>query len=516
MRKSNLFRRCAGRLVPQALVIGLLVLTAASAIEAASWHNALSVYDMVRGPTPALQCPAQSVPLPVGTDPQSILNQHPNGTTFCLKAGVHRRRTIYLGTGDKLIGEFGATLRGSKVLPTWQTSGSLWFVWGQAQQGTVSTRECDTVHYCTRPEQLFRDGVLQTQVSRLQDLDQPNEWYFDYAADRIYVSSDPTSSVIEASVTSRAIVSGVNSVIKNIQIDQYATPATESHAVVTVKEGTTLEKTTIKNNAGTGVFITGSNVRVLFNILLSNGFQGFRAWRTQDALFVWNEVALNNTKGFALWGSDAGAGGGKVAESARFDLRRNWLHNNFGNGVWFDIENFSASIAENIAELNARHGIYYEISSDAEIRDNISRRNHEGGIIISNSRRIKVHGNRVAYNGTGIVGLLVCRGADFPLEDVEVFDNEIVAVADSDLSRGLAHNRASGIWVRTSCSEFANIDFDDWYEVRGNTFTNNDYWLTTGVKPLFLWTDGSGKVKEMNASEWTTSGNDVLGVFRFR
>jgi parallel beta-helix repeat protein len=67
------------------------------------------------GPQPAIRCPSGAVKIRLGRQIQPIVNAHPNGTSFCLKAGVHSVvSTIYPKTGQSFIGEYGAILDGGR------------------------------------------------------------------------------------------------------------------------------------------------------------------------------------------------------------------------------------------------------------------------------------------------------------------------------------------------------------------------------------------------------------------
>jgi len=58
----------------------------------------------------------------VGDDFQTVIESHPEGTTFIIKAGEHRLQTITARNGDTFLGELDAngnrltTLKGSKKL----------------------------------------------------------------------------------------------------------------------------------------------------------------------------------------------------------------------------------------------------------------------------------------------------------------------------------------------------------------------------------------------------------------
>ena len=66
------------------------------------------------GPRATITCPAGSVSIASDQSIQSLVNMHPGGTTFCLRAGVHRlTSSITPKTGNTFVGEYGAILDGT-------------------------------------------------------------------------------------------------------------------------------------------------------------------------------------------------------------------------------------------------------------------------------------------------------------------------------------------------------------------------------------------------------------------
>jgi parallel beta-helix repeat protein len=71
------------------------------------------------GPQSSITCPAGSVNLSPGDPLPETVGSFPNGTTFCLRAGVHYvTSAIVPKTGDVFVGEYGAVLDGSR----WSTT----------------------------------------------------------------------------------------------------------------------------------------------------------------------------------------------------------------------------------------------------------------------------------------------------------------------------------------------------------------------------------------------------------
>ena len=85
------------------------------------------------------QAVAQVVEIFPGTGIQTVVNAYAPGTTFRLKAGVHRLQTIRPRNGDRFVGEPGTVLSGARQLTTFRQSGSLWVAGGQTQEGIITT-----------------------------------------------------------------------------------------------------------------------------------------------------------------------------------------------------------------------------------------------------------------------------------------------------------------------------------------------------------------------------------------
>ena len=75
--------------------------------------------DPTYGPRASITCPSGAADIWPGSSIQTVVNNHPAGTTYCLRAGVHSRTSsITPKSGDTFVGEYGAILDGSG----WSTS----------------------------------------------------------------------------------------------------------------------------------------------------------------------------------------------------------------------------------------------------------------------------------------------------------------------------------------------------------------------------------------------------------
>lgn len=90
---------------------------------------------------PRFKPPAGAVLISPGTDIQSVVDKHPAGTAFLLKAGVHRLQSIvpkdnmsFYGEVDK-DGRLLTTINGANLITQFEREGELWVIAGQTQEG---------------------------------------------------------------------------------------------------------------------------------------------------------------------------------------------------------------------------------------------------------------------------------------------------------------------------------------------------------------------------------------------
>ena len=179
-------------------------------------------------------------------------------------------------------------------------------------------------------------------------------------------------------------VSGVT--IKYLTIQNFGRGADNNNeAVVNHDSGSnwTIEYNTIIHNDGAGVFL-GSGNSVRFNCLKENGQYGFSMYRPQvegdsaitDIILDHNEITGNNTDDWERRISGCGCtGAGKFWDVRGAQVTNNWIYNNRGPGLWADTNNIDFLIEGNFIDNNDGEGLFYEISYNATVRNNLFRRN---------------------------------------------------------------------------------------------------------------------------------------------
>lgn len=302
--------------------------------------------------------------------------------------------------------------------------------------------------------------------------------------------------------------------IHGLVIQNYV-PAAQWGAVqaggMSVSEGAhgwMIDSNEVRYNAAAGINI-GNATRIIGNNLHHNGQEGIGG--AGDSAWVQgNEIAFNNYQKQYSFGWEAGGAKIAVARGTRF--YQNYVHDNWGPGLWCDIDCYDTIFDGNRIENNADAGIFYEISYNAIIRNNSVTGNGYGnakwlygaGIFVSTSANVEVYGNTVTNNARGIAGVMQDRGTSKrygarTLDNLYVHDNVVTMV------QGAVD--ASGLGPVTGVGQ--DIGDDSYFTSHGNRFVNNTYYLGTRSE-YFEWMD-----KEMNAAMWQGYGQDVTGTFHY-
>lgn len=403
-----------------------------------------------------------------GDDLQAASRSHPEGTTFCLKAGVYRLASVVPKAAQRFVGEgLGTVLNGAKVLQATDArrDGSGHWYWAdQTQQddphGTLigsgyvpAPNEGDRYGqelFSTPSGQVADPPTRLQRVTALSDL-RPGRWYLDQTADRLYVADDPASlGLIETSVAAMAIgappgIDPSRVTIENMVVEKYASPA--QVGAVGTPEGTdwTIKWVTVRYNHGAGIelgpgtLVEHSSIHHMGQVGLTGGGDA----TTRPTIVRSTEVAYN----LALTFDPAWDGGGAKffqAYGRGLVVENCWFHHNAGYGLWLDIDNDGVIIRSNRVEANDRAGIFYEVSRNAQIYWNEVFGQTKGpdnalfegaGIFISNSADVDVYHNLIRDNANGIYVLEdrevtretanLFRSGLPHIEQVQIRDNDI-------------------------------------------------------------------------------------------
>jgi hypothetical protein len=278
-----------------------------------------------------------------------------------------------------------------------------------------------------------------------------------------------------------------NVTIRNVVVTRYTPPAHYGaiEAVWDHARGWVVEDCEVSYNQWAGIRI-GHDGIVRRCHVHHNGEFGLGG-TADNGLIEDNEVSYNNTGGHD---PDFAASGMKFISSEGLVVRNNYVHHNWGFGIWYDIDHNNGLIEGNLSEYNSRAGIHYEISYNGIIRNNIVRGGDSAGIVVSNAPNVEVYGNIVEDNAHGIRGIDANRGSGkygpYTLKDLWVHDNTI------SLPQG-----NNGIWGETSSTYTSNNNRFDRNTYR-NAHTNNPFW----------W-----KGQHVSWNAWQSDGQDPNGTF---
>ena len=425
-------------------------------------------------------------------DLASVVEQRPPGTTFCIGTGVHRlSRPVVPREGQRLIGEPGAILSGARPVREW-TEGNpgQWVAEDQTQE---VPRSGDGFPSLERPEAAFNEDVFvdDEALDRVLSRDRltTGRFYFDYAADRIYIAEDPRGRKIEAAVLP-LLIRGIEDdvVITGLVLEKAAGLGIDARGA----RGWTISHNEVRLNHQIGV-CSGSHSKVTDNFVHDQGQMGL-CGSGESLLVARNEIAYNNRAGYSTeTGGCWDAAGGKWVFATGLVIRNNNVHDNGCHGLWTDLNSSGVVYRDNWVEDNAGTGIVHEISYDAVVRDNVLSRNEEAGIYVASSPNVLVRSNTVLRNGLGII---VHQQADrgtgtrgpHETRGVRVVNNTIVMTSGYT---GLTQHGGN---------EEVLISHD-------NSFENNVYWTPHDGR---FWRLGS---ERLTSGEWSKTGQDEGALF---
>jgi hypothetical protein len=467
-----------------------------------------------------------------GDDLRRAVEEHPPGTTFCLRAGIHHPAGVVPKDGQRFVGAGQSTvLSGARTLAAADArrdAGGRWYWTGQTQRssphgtlvgtgGGVRPNQGDRYN-----EELFvtasgdrRDPARRYQrVLGLEELG-PGRWFLDQAAGRIYLADDPARlGLIETSVAPTAITAPTRArsakvLISNLVVEKYASAAQQAAVGGGGAVDWELRDLTVRYShgggaeLGPGTLMEGCKIQGMGQVgLLGGGDAVSRPTTLRDT-----EVSGNKALSFD---PDWEAGGAKFTRAfgRGMVVERSWFHDNPGGGLWFDIDNYHVVVRSNRFEANQRWGLLYEVSRAAQIYGNQALRTSRGtdrserggaGIVVFNSADVDVHDNLLRDNDNGVLVREDRRATRWAqgtyrqglphVHNVDVHDNDIA------LPRGV-----TGMQVE-------NGDATGYWRPVNVRFAGNTYRLDA-TRHQFL---GAGN-NRYTFDEWRALGNDRAGA----
>jgi hypothetical protein len=474
---------------------------------------------------PAVPC--TGVRVAPGDDLQREVDTHPLGATFCLLAGVHHPAAVVPRDGQRFVGEGPDTiLSGARTLraaDARRDAAGRWYWGGQTQRsaphgtlvgsdGGVRANPGDRYN-----EELFTSTSSDPEappkrylrVLALSDLG-PGRWFLDQATSRIYLTDDPARlGAIETSVAPAAIIAPerarpVGVMIANLVVQRYASPAQQPAVGGQGALNWDFRYVTVRDNHGGGAELGPGAVMANCSIQRMGQIGLLGGGEAGDRPTVLRDTELTGNKALSF-DPDWEAGAAKLTRSfgQGMVVENNWVHDNPGGGLWFDIDNFNVVVRSNRLERNTYWGLLYEVSRQARIYWNQvlgTSRGPEGfplngaGIVVSNSAGVQVTDNLLAGNANGVLlredrratrdQQATYRDGIPHIEDVVVSGNDIATAPGGVTGMQVQNGDAPTSWWRTSNASFS-----------GNTYRSD---------PRFL---GPGN-NDYSYRRWRALGND--------
>lgn len=442
-----------------------------------------------------------SITVSPGEDLADLAYSAPEGMTIYLKPGVYRMQMIRPRDGQTFIGQDGAILSGAMVLTDWDQEDGLWVVDGLPDPLHRSGYCDEGYELCTYREDMFVDGVLYRRVDDKSKLG-PGLWYG--GDNKAYIQINPEGRLIELGVTPAAFTGKAQNVtIKNIIVEKYASEAQQGAIQGTQSTGWQVIDVTARWNHGGGLS-PGKSMIVQGGSYSYNGQIGM-VGEGDGAVIENTEISFNNYANYN-WGWEAG--GTKFWRTDGMTIRNNCVHNNYGPGLWTDIDNINILYENNVVFANDGDGIKHEISYKATIRNNFVGLNGKGKdnwlwgsqILVQNSSDVEVYENVVEVpisfgNGIGLIHQKRGDGAHGPwvTTNVKVHDNLIVY---------LANRGGTGL--------VTDFDHEVFEKDLSNKFDRNTYVLTNRDQRFWRDNDGDATMYNLGDSPMEKEGKIVI------
>jgi parallel beta-helix repeat protein len=262
--------------------------------------------------------------------------------------------------------------------------------------------------------------------------------------------------------------------------------------VITAHANDTLVNMTVGPNpsGGRGVDVEGNGVTITGGHFFSTSTLGIGESTFSSLTISGIEADHNGTAANCGW-----EGGGFKGVGSYTSITNSYFHDNPCTGIWFDIDAANDTIANNRVINNGHEGIFYEISSNASIHDNVVTGNGfqtngngvcawlwGGGITLASSYNVNVYNNTVSNNCNAITMTQQNRGAGRILANDTVHNNVVTG-------------GKSGV---------VQDDGDQGVYTRGNTFSANTYHQSNCGAGLWTWFDAW-----LSFTQFQADGQDI-------
>jgi len=418
---------------------------------ARTWHVALGGDDGATG----------SSSDPLATIEQAVRRAE-NGDTIRIGPGNFHESVQVYGESLTIIGAgMGRTvLDGARPVMgfTEDTDGRYSAPWSTEFDRAVAPYSHDSRPAGGWPEQFFLDGAQLTQVASRAAV-VTGTFFHDLTQARVVIADDPSGRTVEGSELNWGVylnrADGTS--LSDLSVRRYATQQRNMAAVRAYANDLMLTRVEVDDNARIGLSAIGDRISFDEIIATDNGHLGIHSHRSHDLAIHRSVVHRNNREFFDPWHS---AGGMKLTEVDRVEIRGNDVRDNDGPGIWTDLDVRNAVIAGNLVTGSYRSGIEIELSNGVIVVDNVVAHNGEQGVWVLESSNVDVWHNHLSDHERAV---WVLDGPRADLVDVRVGNNVLAGPS----------------------SEGMLASVDDWTSQRSAadmrvSFDGNRYWSSTG------------------------------------
>jgi parallel beta-helix repeat protein len=400
------------------------------------------------------------------------VNTAPSGSTIVIRGGTYgeqvnvlRSLTIQPYPGEKV------WLTGSDVVTGWVADAGAWRKDGWTPSFTradsSTTVAIDPAYPLAGwPEMVFVNGAALRQVASRAEVG-TGTFYVDDAGNRLYIGTDPTGRLVEASARGEALsLRAPGSVVRGLGFRHYATPFAKMGAVKGYADRVVFENNVFLDNALAGLSVIGADAKVVRNTMAGNGKLGFHSHLSDRLVVEGNRVVGNNTERFHI---AQAAGGAKITTSRDILVRANTMEENHGNGLWFDMSVYGADVVGNLLRNNYRGGLQFEVSANALVASNVIVGNRERGIYVLDSSDVEIWNNTLSRNGRNIFVLEGNRTST--VDPAITWDVARVNIRNNVLSESTATSNATLLGVddarklTSGAGMGVTADYDAFYRV---------------------------------------------------
>ncbi len=376
-----------------------------------------------------------------------------SGATVVVRAGTYREA---LGSITKRVTiqaypHEQVWLKGSVPVAGFVASGQVWVKtgWSDRLCHTCTPRSAIDPAYPAAglPDQVFVDGRPLAQVTTPAQV-KPGTFAVDTQRHRLVLGSDPAGHRVEATyfpVAMQFNSRAAGSQLLGIGVSEYGPQFDYRQPAMVIANTTdlTFDADAFDRSATRGLSVLRSGGVVERSVFLDNGANALHANRADGLLVMGNRFAYSNREHFSIAGTaTASIAAVKVTLTTNALVKANYLDDNASNAVWFDVNSYNVTVADNAIVRNAGFGIMYEISAHGLLAGNVVVANGRDGIRVSGSTNVDMWNNTLADNAWSQIGVYDdgrtqpdrayrARGITWDTAEVRAFNNVLVGGPDA-------------------------------------------------------------------------------------